>query len=163
MKFGLRLAPIAAGVAATALTVLLAAPTSSANAVAPKVPDKYATLAASSTPKIVKLDAVTGKVLSVRPVASAHAPKSITVHNPCQGRDACWTASQVPYANFGFAGTGSKYGTWQYRSTMYTEAHSTSVCWTYGGSSPCSPRFGPNTTIGFNHASVTGKKVTNYS
>lgn len=85
----------------------------------------------------------------------------MTVHNPCQTGDACWVANAVPYANFGFAGTGTKTGTWQQRNAMYTNAHTTSVCWSQ--SPKCSPALGPNSAIGFSSYPVTGTSVTNYS
>lgn len=115
----------------------------------------------SSTPKIVTIDALTGAIVSIQSVANAQP--AITISNPCASEAACWVAARAPYANFGFSGTGTASGTWLERGNFYTHHHSSSVCWTYRGSSPCSPTFGPNTAITFNGATVTGKRVTNHS
>lgn len=125
------------------------------------MPAQWAALATSSTPKQVVLDSATGKVLSVTATTSSMTPATITVHNPCQSGDACWVHNAIPYADFGFAGTGTKTGTWQQRNAMYTHSHSTSVCW--AESPNCSPRLGPNSVIAFNSYPVTGTKVTNYT
>ncbi len=159
-----KLAALAAASLTTAATLTGAAYAASAGATSThttaSVPVRWASLATSSTPKQVILDALTGKVLSVEATTAA-SPAAITVHNPCQSGDACWVHNAIPYADFGFAGTGTKTGTWTQRNAMYTHSHSTSVCWAQ--SPNCSPRFGPNTVIGFSSYPVTGTKVTNYS
>lgn len=124
--------------------------------------DQLVRLAQSDVPKRISVDPATGLVRSVQLLNTAMAPQTVTVHNPCQSGDACWQPDAVPYANFGFAGTGTKTGSWTHRRVMYTNNHSTMICWTYQGNSPCSPRAGKNSVLD-PLATVTGIKVVNYS
>lgn len=156
IKLGGFAAAIITGALSFAQTTADAAPSGAA-----ALPAKWANLAASATPKTVVLDAKTGRVVRVTARSGSLAPMTVTVHNPCQSGDACWVPDTIPYANYGFAGTGTKTGTWTHRAQMYTHSHSTSVCWSQ--SPNCSPRLGPNSVIAFNSYPVTGTKVVNYS
>lgn len=115
-------------------------------------------LAVSSDAKSVVIDAATGNVLSIKR-DSAVQPASLTITN-CLAGDSCWAPSRTPLRNYGFRGIGTTNGLWPNRGPMYTRSHAVSVCWV--GSPKCSPRFGPNTIIGFNSV-VTGLKVTNFT
>lgn len=115
----------------------------------------------SPAPKIVAIDPLTGSIMSIRDATNSQP--TIAISNPCASGAGCWVTTRAPYANYGFSGTGTASGTWPARGSFYTHNHRSSVCWTYGGNSPCSPTFGPNTAITFSGASVTGKKVTNHS
>ena len=42
----------------------------------------------------------------------------ITVNNICNGHDSCLIHNRVPYADFGFSGTGTKTGNWPYRISL---------------------------------------------
>ncbi len=161
MKYRIVKLGVIAAAAAAALFGVDAASAASAVEPSAAVPAQWAELAVSSTPKVVVLDASSGAVLSVTPQSKSAALQAITVHNPCKSGDACWVHNAIPYADYGFAGTGTKNGTWSQRNKMYTHSHSTSFCWTQ--SPICSPRFGPNSVIGFDHYPVTGTRVTNYS
>ena len=139
-----------------------------AGAVGPATPTpvpvaEYAAVGASSTPKQVTLDAHTGAILSMSLLPRAIASPQIDLHTVCQAGDACWWANSVPYPSLGWSGTGTSTGSWPGRQYMRTNSHSTSICWTDGSTSPCSPEFGPNTIIGTNQVPVTGTKVVNYS
>lgn len=123
---------------------------------------QLALLAQSDSPKRITFDALTGAVTGVQLLAGAAAPQTVTVHNPCQSGDACWVPDAVPYADFGFAGTGTKTGSWVHRRQMYTYNHSTKICWTYQGNNACSPQVGKNSVLD-PLATVTGTKVINYS
>lgn len=150
------------GVAALAAASITAAGTASAEPAPTPTPlsDSQKALLESSTPKQVMLNSESGDVISVRQVSASKA--SLTgVRTPCTGGDACWQPYTTPYANYGFYGTGATTGTWAHRGVMYTNSHSTSVCWAQ--SPKCSPRLGKNSTISFNTYPVTGTKVTNYS
>lgn len=115
----------------------------------------------SGAPKTVVLSPRTGVILSVR--AGAAQPL-ITQHDTCNGTWACYESGSVPYPNVGFSGTaGTKKGTWQYREEFSTENYHASACWTYAGSSHCTPEGGPGTVFTFNGELVTGTSATLYS
>jgi hypothetical protein len=97
-----------------------------------------------------------GKIVSV----TKGLPKIafITEHDVCNSAYACWYAYEVPYANIGFTGTGTKTGTWTYRGDFETGDYTASLCWTLA----CSGPWGRN-TYGDILGEVTGKSWTNIS
>lgn len=61
----------------------------------------------SDAEKTVDIDAETGKITAV---SEGITKPRIAVNNICNGRDSCLVHSRVPYADFGFSGTGTKTG-----------------------------------------------------
>lgn len=112
----------------------------------------------SSAEKTVVLDSKTGQVLSV--TAGGDVSTNISNHNICNSGDGCYYSGRVPYANQGFYGSAGTYnGSWPYRSGWYTGNYTARACWTQA----CSQNaFGPNTSVSFNGALVTGTSFRIY-
>ena len=116
-------------------------------------------LLASSQPKTVVLDVVTGEVKSVAsglPVV----PLAVTVGNICSNTThACYYSGRTPYADHNFYGdTGTANGTWQYRRGGWSGGYYAKFCW---NTSTCGPRLAPNTVFSFGSGVLaTGKSVT---
>lgn len=109
----------------------------------------------SSVPKTVVLDASTGAVLSV---STRSVAPLISNRNVCFTGDACYYTGRIPYAHQAFFGSpGTFFGSWPYRSGWFSGNYTTSACWT----GACSAfAFGPNTTVSFGGALVTGTSFT---
>lgn len=81
----------------------------------------------------VTADSLTGKILSVTPsIPEFGVTTSAVASKGCssRSRNVCWQTGRIPYADWSFSGTGVVRGYWQYRSKLFTGAHSvTDVCW----------------------------------
>jgi len=109
----------------------------------------------SSTPKTVVMDPSNGHIISVVAGSPATAPSpKITNQNFCYAGNGCYYSGQVPWANQGFEGSsGTFQGQWPYRDAWYTGIYTASACWV----GACSSQYvGPNTTVTFGGALVTG-------
>lgn len=74
----------------------------------------------SDAEKTVDIDAETGKITAV---SEGITKPRIMVNNICNGHDSCLIHNRVPYADFGFSGTGTKTGNWPYRISWETGSH----------------------------------------
>lgn len=114
----------------------------------------------SDAEKTVDIDAETGKITAV---SEGITKPRIAVNNICNGRDSCLIHSRVPYADFGFSGTGTKTGNWPYRISWETGSHTAKAWYRHGYDvAGWGTKFGPHTKANMN-APVTAVQVTNYS
>lgn len=113
-------------------------------------------LLASSTPKTVNIDAGSGAVLSVAPPLSVPLGYSGTI---CLSTDLCLLASQTPYANAAFNGSGTWTGSWDHKSAYRTGDRKGQVWWYYNLQNVVGPTLGAYTQATFSGAVVLVTKV----
>ncbi len=124
----------------------------------------------SDAPKTVTIDATSGDMLAVTSGLPAldlpTVAPLISVSNTCTTSTSCMLSGMVPYAHFGFSGTGTATGGWPYRSGFRTGSHAAGGYYTLNGSTVCfGPcKMGPNSQVNFQAGqTATGVKVINYT
>lgn len=123
----------------------------------------------SASPKTITIDIATGAMISVKSGLTVELPSEspkISVGNSCTSSTSCLLSGQVPYAHYGFSGTGTKTGSWPYRRGFSTGSHTAGGYYSWKGSSvcfgPCT--LGPGSQVVFEPGqTATGIKVINYT
>ncbi len=118
----------------------------------------------SDEPKTISVQAATGKVVSVTEgIEPEMTTLATTVTSICNTGNACLVASQVPYANYGFSGVGTKTGSWSNRIQWKTGQYTAKAWYSYNGTSVgWGVKAGPNSVINIDEP-VTAIQVTIYS
>lgn len=114
----------------------------------------------SDEPKTIHVDVSSGEVTRVEEGTAAPEFGTLTtVSRVCSTGDLCARASQSPYADFAFRGTGSVTGSWPMRSHVYTGNWYTRMQWENGG---YTSTFGPGSTVIPNRtpATLTGVVIS---
>ncbi|MCA5924116.1 hypothetical protein [Curtobacterium oceanosedimentum] len=93
-----------------------------------------------------RLDAETGRIISVAPVTPAEQQARVSVRNTCKSGDAYWAAAATPYTNNCFYGSAGTYtfprgGTFSRK--FYMGSHTARGGWKYGGKQNHTPKQGP--------------------
>jgi hypothetical protein len=123
---------------------------------------RSASAATSGRGELVKINAATGAIISVKPITRP----LITVHDVCDSGWACWVSGNPIYASIGFNGTaGTATGNWLDRAAFFTGNYTARFKYTYLGAGHSGGPFGPNVTVYFydNHGhrtEVTGTSAT---
>ncbi len=113
-------------------------------------PEELSAFEASNIPKVITIDTVTNRVVSVTQKTTSASPAGVS--NPCAVGALCWAAAKAPYANFGFAGVGTYRGTWHWRGTMNSNNWGGVLQYylnAVGGVLNTTPAFGHGATISF--------------
>lgn len=114
----------------------------------------------SDTEKTVNVNARTGKITAV---SEGIIKPRIAVKSMCKSGDSCLVHSRVPYADFGFSGTGTKTGDWPYRISWKAGSRTAKAWYRHGYDVVgWGIKFGPHTKVNMN-APVTAVQVTNFS
>lgn len=93
-----------------------------------------------------RLDAETGRIISVAPVPPAERQAKVSVRNTCKSRDAYWAAAATPYTNncfYGSAGTYTFPSGGTFSRKFYMGSHTARGGWKYGGKQHHTPKQGP--------------------
>lgn len=117
---------------------------------------------ASTEPKTI-IQNLDGEIVAVEQ-ASMVAPL-ISVSSTCSPNDACLSAQEVPYADYGFSGVGTKTGAWAHRKRLTSGKWTVQSWYTSEGKTLSLPSFGklpPNSSARLANGYATINKVTIY-
>ena len=113
-------------------------------------------------PLEVIVDPSTGLVLRMHKVAESGllARAAQATPSSCTSNRPCWHGA-VPSIWYGFTGTGTVYGPWEYRSSFQTKNRQAKICWQSAAGIMCTAKMAKNVTVTFT-TPTTGRSVTLY-
>jgi hypothetical protein len=117
---------------------------------------------ASTEPKTI-IQNLNGEIVEVK--QASMADPLISVANTCSTGNACLSALEVPYADYGFSGVGTKTGAWEHRRRLTSGKWTVQSWYTYKGktySLPATGKLAPNGFALISDGYATVHKVTIY-